>query len=629
MRRLIRRLIRLLFAARMEQPPLESRPSWLRRLRARLFATDVDRPLVESRPSWLRRLRPRLFAPSLDRPPVEVAQVKPAPPPLPEDDPLVASVAADPEEPRGLWIACRGYLYTLWHFVDSWLASLPWRRLVGALPFLLVVSFIAASYFLASGAPDAGFRGRVLDKQLRGAWARDDWKVARLVLNRRLRFDPDNREARFQLALAIDALGDPERATQMMYGLVFDERQSRQAEAEDGEAGEETMGEVALQRSADLRAAAWLVENRFGDRPWEELESDQRRALLALLGLLHRAEPDNLPIRQLYAQRLLAAGRYSEALPVIAGLIPQRPGAGLQAAIIARGLGETARADDYARQASDHFTKLLEAEPANAAVALMRARCQVFLEQHGEAVRTLHGALARSDEDEQRAALSQHLAEVLVAWAQATEAEAGDDPAQRLRILKMLQVALQHSPKNPRVLSMVAGQVLATAEQDDAQIVALRESLTQGTSPGVSHFIRGTAAVIKGDHDDGVFHLRLAAKTLPGSDVILNNLAHVVAERDPGDLDKALKIAQMAIRQTKQPTPYHLETRGRILFKLGRWQEAIPDLEAALVVPQLAAEAHRALAECYARLGKAEMSAQHRRAAESLNTAESAAVTGP
>lgn len=178
----------------------------------------------------------------------------------------------------------------------------------------------------------------------------------------------------------------------------------------------------------------------------------------------------------------------------------------------------------------------------------------------------------------------------------------------------MLQVALQYAPNNPRVLSLVADQVLKTLESDDKELGKIRAALVKGSSPGIANFIRGTAALLKGDAEKATLHLKLAAEHLPHSSAILNNLAVAMAEKNDGDLEQALQISEQAIESVSTPNAYFFETRGQILTKLGKHLEAIPDLERALAEESLANAAHESLAVCFEALGQEELAEEHRAA---------------
>lgn len=508
----------------------------------------------------------------------------------------------------------------IFDFTCFWFASFPWKRLICGIPFLLVLNFLIASYFLIEGR-DYGLRNRLLQAQLASALATDDWETARVVLHRKLRIAPEDRDSQFQLARALYATDERDKAVHLMRQLTFGDPNTEFNIAADDSA-EVTSNSPDLVREqdrfsdADPRAAQWMLENVYLPRNWEKLSNRDKQDLLSLLKWLHESMPDQVPMKQLYADHLLKAERYHEALPVLVTLIPEEPGIAFRAALIARMLGEETRASEYAELSLAHFTALVQQEPSDASLAVALARCQVFLEQYAEAVQALQAAIERSPQERPRRMLRQVLAGALLAWATALESKPEQTSDERLQTLKNLQLALQYAPDDEHVIQVVANQILATANGDSPQVASLRESLIHGTSPGISHFIRGTSAVIKGDDEKGKFHLEIAAQTLPNSDVILNNLAYVMAQQENADLGQALQISETAISRASPPTPYHLETRGQILFKMGRFADAIPDLEAGLSVPALETGAHHSLAECYRHLGAGDLSEQHRIAAE-------------
>jgi tetratricopeptide (TPR) repeat protein len=348
------------------------------------------------------------------------------------------------------------------------------------------------------------------------------------------------------------------------------------------------------------------------------LDDDQRAEFGELLELIRKQNPDDIPVKQLYADYLIAAEKFSQAVPVLEDLFRIQPMRGLQAAALLRNLGNDAAADRMAKRTLESVAKLSEEDPTNSRLALAVAQNQLFIKRYSEAVRTLDRAIRRAKTDQERDQLNQAIGDAMVAWVSSLEESPNKSVSDRLRILKMLQVALEHAPNNPRVLTVVADQVLATMNEDDNQVRAVRAALIQGSSAGIAHFIRGTAALMKDDLDSATTSLQLAAEHMPHSGAILNNLAVALSVRDDSDLEQALKISESAIKQTKNPTPHFFETRGQILYRLGRYIDAIPDLERALAVEQLAVGAHEVLADCYAEIGEQELSRLHREAAGDL-----------
>ena len=90
-----------------------------------------------------------------------------------------------------------------------------------------------------------------------------------------------------------------------------------------------------------------------------------------------------------------------------------------------------------------------------------------------------------------------------------------------------------------------------------------------------------------------------------------NNLAWIYSNEEPVKLEKALECTERAIAAKNDPNFF--ETRGQILVKLQRWEEAARFLERALngMIPN-PQDAHRSLATIYTALGKPEQAAAHK-----------------
>lgn len=102
---------------------------------------------------------------------------------------------------------------------------------------------------------------------------------------------------------------------------------------------------------------------------------------------------------------------------------------------------------------------------------------------------------------------------------------------------------------------------------------------------------------------------------MPG---ILNNLAMAMIDTESTEtLEKALELSTEAVREMPDH-PYLRDTRGRVLVKLKRLPEAIPELEFALRSPELAAEIHKLLSQVYQDLGQADLAAGHKQRYDSL-----------
>ena len=479
-------------------------------------------------------------------------------------------------------------------FVHAWLMAVPWRDAPKAIP-ALILSVVMLIITMVAFSDRSGWRNMLLDKQLQAAYEADDFKTAEVVVRRQLESDPKKPELLFKLAAIRHQRGFEEEASDRMRMLVLDRHPG---------------------------AAKWLFDRQymknFVGKPWSSLSKQQLNEFGLILDVIYHAESDDLQCKQMFAEYLTFRGKLESALEILRELAPTDPIRGLRAASLARRLGDQADADRLAREALMTIQKLSLDDPTNSALSIAIANNQLFLERFDEAARTLVRALKLAKTKKEKAVLSQVMGDAIVVWISHIEKARGETVEDRLRILKMLRAALNYAPNNPRVIRMVADQVLATLEEKDENLVAVRESLLRGTSPGISHFIKGTSALINEDITSAMMHLEMASDQMPQSGAVLNNLAVAMALQKEPDLDKALKVANAAIEHTPEPTPHFFETRGQIFYRMGNFRAAIPDLERALAEPQLARKAHEMLATCYERLGERDLAVGHRKRAENL-----------
>lgn len=90
-----------------------------------------------------------------------------------------------------------------------------------------------------------------------------------------------------------------------------------------------------------------------------------------------------------------------------------------------------------------------------------------------------------------------------------------------------------------------------------------------------------------------------------------NNYAWTLAQPPEPDYEAALEAVNRALQSEPQDYRYR-ETRGQVLIKLSRWQEAIADLEYALNGMPGSADIHRSLAEAYEATSQTDLARIHR-----------------
>jgi Flp pilus assembly protein TadD len=96
----------------------------------------------------------------------------------------------------------------------------------------------------------------------------------------------------------------------------------------------------------------------------------------------------------------------------------------------------------------------------------------------------------------------------------------------------------------------------------------------------------------------------------------LNDLAWLLAHHEPIDLERALALVDKAIEI--EPRNVHFrDTRGHVLAKLNRWQDAVVELEQAVNGLPGNRGTHAVLAQTYDNLGNKELADAHRSLSQS------------
>ncbi len=484
------------------------------------------------------------------------------------------------------WINPLRWFSWVGEFFRVWFLNIPWRDAPKAIPAIILSIALFTTGFIAF-SEGAGWRNRLMERQLQLALDHEDYPTAEIVLLRQLKSDPGNADLLYRYALIRDEQSFPDQARVLMRRLLGQK---------------------------NIHAAKWMLSQEYLANADRKLDEEKLAEYEFILDVIHKREPKNVIVENLYANLLIQTQKYVKALPLLESLSKLDPRKGLLAAAISRRLGDELAAEQYAEKALEAVTSMAKDDPADVGLAMAVARNQAFLNRFPEAYRTLDRSAQSAKTPEERNVLVQSLGDLIVEWVNDIEESPHETLKDRVRVLRMLQAALRFAPNNPRVVSMTADHVLATLGEDSKELETVREALVNGSAPGIAHFIRGTSALMKKDLKKAEFELSLAAEMMPRSGAILNNLAVTMAMQEEPDYEKALEVANGAIEQVANPTPHFFETRGQILFQMGRFKSAIPDLERAVADPSLADKAHEMLANCYDELGDKDLADGHRKA---------------
>jgi tetratricopeptide (TPR) repeat protein len=125
----------------------------------------------------------------------------------------------------------------------------------------------------------------------------------------------------------------------------------------------------------------------------------------------------------------------------------------------------------------------------------------------------------------------------------------------------------------------------------------------------------GTVAATVGELDKSKDYLQRAIKKDPRNSIAWNNYAWILLQGPESDLQAALEAVNKALEIRPDEFRYR-ETRGQALVRLGRWQEAIADLEYAANGMPESRDIHLSLAKAYDALGDKQLAQVHREHAE-------------
>ncbi len=124
----------------------------------------------------------------------------------------------------------------------------------------------------------------------------------------------------------------------------------------------------------------------------------------------------------------------------------------------------------------------------------------------------------------------------------------------------------------------------------------------------------GLAAYQRRDYQAARDHFEQVLRQDPTFAGVANNLAWLLSQTDPVDLERALTMANRAVEADPSNAIFR-ETRGQILVQLQQWEQAVSDLEFALNGSPDPHEIHLALASAYERLSQPALAQAHRQAA--------------
>lgn len=192
--------------------------------------------------------------------------------------------------------------------------------------------------------------------------------------------------------------------------------------------------------------------------------------------------------------------------------------------------------------------------------------------------------------------------------------ELSADPGTAPQQLQLLREVLAFAPENRFAIAGLG--TLASKDTDvgkDAQQLML-QMLTGGKNSLQIHVQLGTNYLEGENYPMAVRHLSQAARLAPQDPMVANNLAFAICSTEnpsESDLTRALALAGKALDRLPNH-PSVLRTRGAVLLKLERHEDALHDFEQSLQQEPASQLTHQYLASAYTALGNEELAEAHR-----------------
>ncbi len=317
------------------------------------------------------------------------------------------------------------------------------------------------------------------------------------------------------------------------------------------------------------------------------------------------AEPENQALSGLVAWSEFQLGNREAAIDRLRQAASQGPAKRLQLAAFLRETGDEPAARQEAGAVVMSLKQQLAEDPKT---YLDLAKALSFLKRWDDSITVLDRANAQ-----EVATTEINIARVRyrLKQFQHLEGKTGAEPRQ----LELMKSAIEIDPNNHLVVagfSMLAGRDNPTAKQARNQ---LYQMLSQGQNAVLIHTQLGTNAIERGDYEMAVKHLDQAVKATPDDPMVCNNLAFAICSLDKpttAELNRSLGFANDALKRLPE-NPNILRTRGAILMKLERFEDALHDFETSLAQDKSNPDTHRYLAAAYSALGNDELAAVHQR----------------
>ncbi|MCA9051911.1 MAG: tetratricopeptide repeat protein, partial [Planctomycetaceae bacterium] len=415
------------------------------------------------------------------------------------------------------------------------------------------------------------------------AYSTGQWEPAKLYLERALELGASDRDLMFSLARAAEATQDKARVVAILQKLAPEGR--------------------PVYAPAHFWMATQILNSGTVDR------AEIRKAETHLKHIL-QLNPGHTAAHGLLGDIYFQLGHWEAAARHLEQSNSGSPKYRLLLAKACLNAGDKTRAERYARDGLKLAKEKCDSDPYDADSRLLWAEATALLEQFEQAVSILAAGLRQQDTWLLRVAMTR----VYIHWADSVEGLSEDDQRRRFGLLAE---AMKYNPNETALFDRLM-KILnegGGASEDTKQF--LLKSIAEKRAVGISHLILGTAAWTGGDKAEAGVHLERAFAELPDALAVANNFSWFLVNKAQSEPERALElISPMAERFPENH--FVRDTRGHILLKLGRWKDAVDDLEFAVRGLPDNRQTHLSLASAYRNLGLTDLADAYQQAAERI-----------
>ena len=336
--------------------------------------------------------------------------------------------------------------------------------------------------------------------------------------------------------------------------------------------------------------------------------------------------PGNNDAGFMLATLYISQEKYVEALELLQSITRSSaapfPEAWYSQAALQQNLQRFDEARSSAAVAAEQFLNRHIRQPATTSELLQTIRALVIAQRENDALAIAESRIKLAKDPAEQANWTSLKGEICAAWSRRLRTRPNATPADHAQSLAILFQGIAVAPSQPAVIEELCA--LAISDRISSEDVGqhLETALNSGVSPGLVHFIQGTRYATQSPPDSAEAdrHYKLAVEHDANFPGLLNNMANLISNSPDGNHEEALKLVDEALKQIPEQ-PQFLDTRGKLLLRLGKPQEALVNFEKALVDPSTRVEVHTNISSAWKALGDAEKAAYHKSIAEALQNA--------